>query len=43
VLFLIVIFFLLALAMGRRLLMSQLFTDLSPQAVVPPSRSSSSP
>ncbi|NLX23324.1 MAG: carbon starvation protein A [Phycisphaerae bacterium] len=35
-LFLIVIFFLLALAMGTfALLMSQLFTDLSPQAVVP--------
>jgi carbon starvation protein len=36
VLFLIIIFFLLALAMGVfALLMAQLFTDLSPQAVVP--------
>ncbi len=35
-LFLIIIFFLLALAMGTfALLMAQLFTDLSPQAVVP--------
>ncbi len=36
VLFLIIIFFLLSLAMGVfALLMAQLFTDLSPQAVVP--------
>ncbi|MBN1514529.1 MAG: carbon starvation protein A [Phycisphaerae bacterium] len=36
VLFLVIIFFLLALAMGVfALLMAQLFTDLSPQAVVP--------